>query len=42
MNWLSRLERRFGKYAIANLPLYIVILYAIGVVMNLVSDSFYL
>ena len=42
MNWLSRLERRFGKYASANLPLYIVILYAIGVVMNLVSDSFYL
>ncbi|MDO5146756.1 MAG: rhomboid family intramembrane serine protease [Eubacteriales bacterium] len=37
MNWLYRLERKFGKYAIANLPLYIVILYAIGAVLDILS-----
>ena len=41
MNWLQRLERKFGKYAITNLPLYIVILYGAGAVMNLVSPGFY-
>lgn len=42
MNWLNKLERKFGRYAIRNLPLYIVILYAFGAVMNFVSDSFYM
>ena len=32
MNWLDKLERKFGRYAIRNLPLYIVMLYAIGAV----------
>lgn len=41
MNWLSRLERRFGRYALRNLPLYIVILYGFGAVMNFISSSFY-
>lgn len=42
MNWLNRLERKFGRYAISNLPLYIVILYAIGAVLDIVSNgSFY-
>ena len=42
MNWLNRLERKFGKYAITNLPLYIVMLYAVGAVLNLISNgSFY-
>ncbi len=41
MNWLNKLERRFGRYALTNLPLYIVILYAFGSVMNFISDSFY-
>ena len=42
MNWLNRLERRFGRYAIRNLPLYIVIMYAVGAVLNIVSDyTFY-
>ena len=26
MNWLDKLERKFGRYAIRNLPLYIVML----------------
>lgn len=39
MNWLDKLERRFGKYAIKNLPLIIVIFYAIGIVMDLVTGG---
>lgn len=39
MNWLYRLEQKFGKYAITNLPLYIVVLYAIGAVLNLMSQG---
>ena len=39
MNWLNRLERKFGKYAITNLPLYIVMLYAVGAVLNLISNG---
>ena len=27
MNWLDKLERKFGKYAIHNLMYYIIILY---------------
>lgn len=34
MNILDKLERKFGKYAIPNLPLYIVICYAFGYLMN--------
>lgn len=41
VNWLTWLERRFGKYAIRNLPLYICILYGFGAVMNYISQSFY-
>lgn len=41
MNWLNKLERKYGRYAIPNLPLYIVILYGIGTIMNLFSKSFY-
>lgn len=37
MNWLNKLEQRFGRYAIRNLPLYIVILYGIGAVLNIMS-----
>ena len=40
MNWLSRLERKWGRYAIRNLPLYIVIMYAVGAVLNLVSVGY--
>ena len=39
MNWLNRLERKFGKYAIHNLSLYIVILYAVGAVLDLLSSG---
>ena len=42
MNWLDKLERKFGRYAIRNLPLYIVMLYAIGAVLNYFDKGFLL
>ncbi len=39
MNWLNRLERKFGRYAITNLPLYIVVLYAIGAAFDILSGG---
>ena len=41
MNWLDKLERKFGRYAIRNLPLYIVMLYAIGAVLNILTKGAY-
>lgn len=40
-NWLNKLERKFGRYAISNLMYYIIILYAAGFVLNLVNPLFY-
>ena len=40
-NWLNKLERKFGRYAIPNLMYYIIILYAAGFVLNLVNPLFY-
>ncbi len=40
-NWLSKLERRFGRYAIPNLMYYIIILYAAGFVLNILNPEFY-
>ncbi|MBQ5868003.1 MAG: hypothetical protein IIW68_01595 [Lachnospiraceae bacterium] len=34
MNLLNKLERKFGKYAIPNLMYYVVILYAMGLVIS--------
>ena len=33
MNWINKLERKFGRYAIRNLMFYIMILYGIGFVL---------
>ena len=41
MNWIGKLDRRFGKYAIHNLMYYIIILYAVGFVLNIVAYGFY-
>ena len=41
MNWLNKIERKFGKYAIPNLMFYIVILYVVGFVLDLVAPEFY-
>lgn len=41
MNWISKLERKFGRYAIHDLPLYIVVAYAVGFVVNMAMPSLY-
>lgn len=35
MNWMNKLERKFGRYAIHNLTIFILICYGIGFVINL-------
>ena len=42
MNLLNRLERKFGKYAIPNLMYYVVILYAIGMFVQMFAPMFYI
>ena len=41
MKWLDQMERKFGKYAIPNLMYYIIILYALGFVVQVVSPDLY-
>ena len=41
MNWLDKLERKFGRYAIQNLMLYIIVLYVLGLALQLVAPEFY-
>ncbi|WP_099469937.1 rhomboid family intramembrane serine protease [Konateibacter massiliensis] len=42
MNFLNKLERKYGKYAIHNLMYYIIILYGIGTVLDIVAPGLYL
>ena len=39
MNWLNKLERKLGRYAIPNLILYLIGAYSIGFVLNMVAPS---
>ena len=41
MNWLNKLERKFGRYAIPNLMTYIIVLYALGFALQMVNPMFY-
>ncbi len=41
MNLINKLNRKFGKYAIHNLMLYIVILYALGFFLQTIEPMFY-
>ncbi len=42
MNWLDRLERKFGRYAIHNLMNYIIVLYALGyIILTFVPDFYF-
>lgn len=41
MNWINKLERKWGKYAIPNLMYYIIILYAFGFALGLFAPNFY-
>ena len=39
MNWLTKLERKFGRYAIKNLTVYLLACYAVGYVVSLVMPE---
>lgn len=41
MNFLNRMERKFGRFAIPNLMYYIVIMYIAGFVILMVNPQFY-
>ncbi len=41
MDWISKLERKFGRYAIPNLMTYIIVLYGAGFVLNMINPMFY-
>lgn len=41
MNWINKLERKLGKYAIPNLMWYIIILYTVGFILDLIAPNFY-
>lgn len=40
MDWLSKLERKYGKYAINNITLYLIICYAFGYALQLFNPEF--
>ena len=42
MNWIDKLERRFGRFAIHNLMLYLIICYAFGFMIEYTNPGFYL
>lgn len=42
MNFMTRLERKYGKYAIPNLSLYIIICYVIGYVISLFNSKIFM
>ena len=39
MNWLNKLERKIGRYAIPNLIIWLIGAYAIGFVLNLINPE---
>lgn len=41
MNWIQKLERKFGRYAIHNLMYYIIILYGVGFFVYMLAPEFY-
>lgn len=40
MSWLSKMEYKYGKYAIRNLTLYLIICYAFGYLIEIVNPAF--
>lgn len=41
MNWIQKLERKFGRYAINNLMYYIIILYIGGYLIDMLNPEFF-
>ncbi len=42
MNFIDRLERKIGKIAIPNLMIYLIGIYALGLVLNYINPDFYI
>ncbi len=40
MNWISKMERKYGKYEIRNITLYLIVCYAFGYVIQLMNPGF--
>lgn len=40
-NWMNKLERKFGRYAIHGLMRYIIIIYAVGAFLSMINPYFY-
>lgn len=40
MNFLNKLERKFGRYAITNLSLYLILCYGCGYLLGVINSSF--
>ncbi|MCM1184783.1 MAG: rhomboid family intramembrane serine protease [Roseburia sp.] len=40
MNFLNKLERKFGRYAISNISLYLILCYGCGYLINLINPVF--
>ena len=41
MKWFDKLERKYGRYAIQNLMKYIIIVYAVGFVIQIFYPAVY-
>ena len=41
MNWIDKLERRFGRFAVRNMMLYLIIFYVAGFLISTVNPYFY-
>ena len=39
MNWLNKLERKFGRYAVPNLIVYLIGAYSVGFVLNMEAPN---
>ena len=41
MNFLRKLEKKFGRYAIPNLMYYIIIMYGMGLIIYVANPNIY-
>ncbi len=41
MNWFNKIERKYGKYAIKNLMVYVIALYVIGLIVDMFYPGVY-
>ncbi|WP_434309378.1 rhomboid family intramembrane serine protease [Hominifimenecus sp. rT4P-3] len=42
MNFIDKLERKFGRFAVRNLMIYLIAMQAVGFVLNLTNPTFYI